>query len=59
VDAASTCWQAIGRTSGDLICSAVANDEDLARTMVGRIERMSILASEPLLLRLDAIPPRF
>jgi len=56
VDSGSKCWQAVGRTSGDLICSAFAEDEDSAIRMVGRIEKMRIIASSPLLLRLDALP---
>jgi len=59
VDSGSTRWQAVGRTSGDLICSAFAATESTAQNMVGRIAQMRILASEPLLLRLNAIPPDF
>jgi tRNA-2-methylthio-N6-dimethylallyladenosine synthase len=56
-DSASSQWQAIGRTNGDLICSVSAEHEGLANKMVGNIKMMRIIASEPLLLRSVASPP--
>jgi tRNA-2-methylthio-N6-dimethylallyladenosine synthase len=56
-DSPSHMWQAIGRTSGDLICSVSAEHEGLANKMVGNIKMMRIIASEPLLLRSVASPP--
>jgi len=54
-DSGSTCWQAVGRTSGDLICSAFASDESAAKKLVGKLKKMQIISSGPLLLRLSAV----
>jgi tRNA-2-methylthio-N6-dimethylallyladenosine synthase len=52
-------WQAIGRTSGDLICILRMDSEESASSLVGTIRKASILASETLFLHLNDLATHF